>query len=593
MKMRPRIYYTEEQKALMWDRWQKGESISSIARLFDRYHSSIERIIREHGGIRPPERRRSPRALTLAEREEISRGIATGSSIRSIAASLSRAPSTISREIKRNGGQRSYRANQADQAAWDRAHRPKTCKLAENRALAHCVLHLQMEHSSVQNVDDAGLNNFWIIIFMNHGPSYHRYYSFDIRIFFLMFQLCVISACSTDHVLVDTPNLYMGSRTYPSEGDGGNENTTARLFFLTDRQVESSDNAWNYYGMERSSSLAFGTVNVLFGHDLTWDALVSTSSKQSRDNDIFLNVIGVNEKVRFPETPLPFRVVNGKPVVLPEASENFETATRAMQYHLQERLGISKHKDILLYIHGVDTEFNEAALNLANVWHFTGRHGVPIYYSWPAANEGLFGYFKDRESGDFSVYHVKESIRALASTPGLEKIHIIAHSRGTEIVTTALRELVIEIRAGGKKAIDELKIQNLILAAPDLDFGVVRQRLMAEKFGLAVGQLTVYMNQEDGALGMAQWIMTGLRFGKLSHEDLSDSDKRIFEQVKNVNFVSAEGINSFFGHSYYKNNPAVLSDIAILVRQNLRPGEAGRPLIHQEINFWSLPENYP
>jgi len=68
MKQRPRIYYTEEQKALMWDRWQKGESLGSIARLFDRYHSAIERIIREHGGIRPPERRRSPRALTLSER---------------------------------------------------------------------------------------------------------------------------------------------------------------------------------------------------------------------------------------------------------------------------------------------------------------------------------------------------------------------------------------------------------------------------------------------------------------------------------------------------------------------------------------------
>ena len=151
MKMRPRIYYTEEQKAMMWDRWQKGESLSSIARLFDRYHSSIERIIREHGGIRPPERRRSPRALTLPEREEISRGIATGSSIRSIAASLSRAPSTISREIKRNGDQRRYRASQADQAAWDRAHRPKICKLAENRALARIVARkLQLEWSPEQ-----------------------------------------------------------------------------------------------------------------------------------------------------------------------------------------------------------------------------------------------------------------------------------------------------------------------------------------------------------------------------------------------------------------------------------------------------------
>jgi len=151
MKQRPRIYYTEEQKALMWDRWQKGESLGSIARLFDRHHPSIERIIREHGGIRPLERRRSPYALTLAEREEISRGIATGRSIRSIAASLGRAPSTISREIKRNCGQCGYRASQADQVAWDRAHRPKTCKLVENRALARIVARkLQLEWSPEQ-----------------------------------------------------------------------------------------------------------------------------------------------------------------------------------------------------------------------------------------------------------------------------------------------------------------------------------------------------------------------------------------------------------------------------------------------------------
>lgn len=126
MKRRPKIHYTEEQKAVMWDRWQKGETLGSIARLFDRHHPSIERIIRAHGGIRPSERRRSPYALTLTEREEISRGIATARSIRSIAASLGRAPSTISREIKRNGGRRGYRASQAEQAAWDRAHRPKT-----------------------------------------------------------------------------------------------------------------------------------------------------------------------------------------------------------------------------------------------------------------------------------------------------------------------------------------------------------------------------------------------------------------------------------------------------------------------------------
>ena len=139
MKQRPRIYYTESQRALMWDRWEKGESLYQIAQLFDRGNSSIHRILAETGGIRPAQRCRSTLALTLAEREEISRAVVAGHSIRSVAARLGRAPSTISREIARNGGQGCYRASKADQAAWDRSRRPKICKLGTNRTLANIV----------------------------------------------------------------------------------------------------------------------------------------------------------------------------------------------------------------------------------------------------------------------------------------------------------------------------------------------------------------------------------------------------------------------------------------------------------------------
>ena len=137
--MRPRIYYTESQRALMWERWQKGESLQHIAQLFDRNPSSIQRILAETGGIRPAPRRRSRLALSLPEREEVSRAVVAGHSMRSIAVQLCRAPSTISREIKRNGGQECYRASQADESAWDRGRRSKTCKLAQNRALARLV----------------------------------------------------------------------------------------------------------------------------------------------------------------------------------------------------------------------------------------------------------------------------------------------------------------------------------------------------------------------------------------------------------------------------------------------------------------------
>ena len=139
MKYRTRIYYSDSDKELMWDRYSKGDSLHAIARLFDRSHGSIAGILSRTGGIRPPKKVRSRLALSLAEREEISRGLVAGHSLRTIATILGRAPSTISREIQRNDGRERYRANQADEAAWERAPRPKTCKLASNPALARIV----------------------------------------------------------------------------------------------------------------------------------------------------------------------------------------------------------------------------------------------------------------------------------------------------------------------------------------------------------------------------------------------------------------------------------------------------------------------
>ena len=135
MKYRRRIYYSATQRAEIWDRWQRGESMSSIGRVFDRQSSSVFSVISPTGGIRPPGRRRGSRALSLSEREEISRGLSIKRSLRVIAHQLGRAPSTISREVRRNGGSANYRATTSDQAAWDRALRPKTCKLACHPAL--------------------------------------------------------------------------------------------------------------------------------------------------------------------------------------------------------------------------------------------------------------------------------------------------------------------------------------------------------------------------------------------------------------------------------------------------------------------------
>ena len=131
-----RIWFTPKQKAELWERWKDGQCVADIARALERRNKSgVYRVLALNGGIAPAPRRRAAVALRLEEREEISRGIAAGRSIRRIAQGLGRSPSTVSRDIRRNGGCSAYRASEADTRAWDRALRPKPCRLARHAGL--------------------------------------------------------------------------------------------------------------------------------------------------------------------------------------------------------------------------------------------------------------------------------------------------------------------------------------------------------------------------------------------------------------------------------------------------------------------------
>ena len=139
MDQRFRRGFTAAEKTELWDRWPRGESLKAIGRAFSKPSSSIYNQVAPHGGIRPLARRRSRLALTLAEREEISRGIAAHQSARSMARLLGHSASTVSRELSRNGGYDGYRAALADETAWARARRPKRCKLANSARLRQAV----------------------------------------------------------------------------------------------------------------------------------------------------------------------------------------------------------------------------------------------------------------------------------------------------------------------------------------------------------------------------------------------------------------------------------------------------------------------
>ncbi len=130
---------SDAQKQELWERWRGGESLSDIGRALGKFPASIFGVLKLHGGLAPRVRTRPAQGLSMREREEISRGLALGNSLRQISADLGRAPSTIGREVNRNGGRTRYRAHAADQNTWDRARRPKLCRLALNGKLRRIV----------------------------------------------------------------------------------------------------------------------------------------------------------------------------------------------------------------------------------------------------------------------------------------------------------------------------------------------------------------------------------------------------------------------------------------------------------------------
>ena len=167
MKQRARRGYTLAELEEVWDRWKRGESLKSIGRVFGKQPSSVYRQLAPYGGIRPRPPRRSCLALTLSEREEISRGIAAHQSIRSIAGLMGRSPSTVSREIRRNGGDGDYRAAEADERAWERARRPKRCQLVKHPPLRRVVARKLSINWSPEQIAS------WLKRAYPKDPSYH------------------------------------------------------------------------------------------------------------------------------------------------------------------------------------------------------------------------------------------------------------------------------------------------------------------------------------------------------------------------------------------------------------------------------------
>jgi esterase/lipase superfamily enzyme len=349
------------------------------------------------------------------------------------------------------------------------------------------------------------------------------------------------------------------------------------------------------YGYGRARRLAFGVATVTLDPEPTWKDLIADSTRADRRLSYTLRAGRRQEMGSFDPMWDKLEPHDGGIQLASEAVSELKLQRKILHDLLTERLAQTPAKDVYLFVHGVNNSFDDAVFRAAEVWHFLGRTGVPVVYSWPAGYGGIRGYAYDRESGEFTVYHFKNFLRTVASCPAVERVHLVAHSRGTDVAIAALRELNIAYQAQGKDTRQELKLENVVLAAPDLDEEVFLQRFVAENLLRAAGRTTIYASPRDKAIELAQLVFGGdKRVGELGPRDLSPQARAALAKLPTLQLIDCKVSSYSTSHDYVFAHPAALSDLILLLRDRRGPGaENGRPLLQPVEGVWELHNDYP
>jgi esterase/lipase superfamily enzyme len=424
--------------------------------------------------------------------------------------------------------------------------------------------------------------------------------------------VCLLAGCATNRALMPTPVLYTGPNAKRLFTDSPIEPRppTLDLLFVTDRAPADRPGDVPYTA-ERSRAIAFGSTMIEFGEGVTLGMLARQSATSHRAVPIPIALGATTELGRFPATPYP--LVTGPEGMrrAPAVVQAHEEAKQRLQSEIARRLAIARRKEVVLFVHGYHTSFESAALTMGELCHFLGREFVCGIFTWPAGGQRgiLFGYHVDRESAEYAVEDLVKVIRMIAGTPGLAKIHLIGHSRGTDTLASALAELSVEAYARQSSPTREFHIANVVLVAPDLDGDVAVTKIFKvfSDPDLPFGErpdpgaiippspglkLTLYVSPDDKALAISSWMFGSIaRLGRIDATLFTPEQIELIGALGAVDVIEVRDTTDFFGHSYFASNPKVSADIIAMLRYGLRPNEPGRPLERIAGPFWRVPEN--
>lgn len=419
----------------------------------------------------------------------------------------------------------------------------------------------------------------------------------------------VLAGCATQHAMMPTPVLYTGvsAKALFTDLPIDDQRPPVDLLFITDRAPAEQAGDMPY-GAGRSRSLAFGSVMIEFGKDITWDALVQESTATQRSTGLQLELGRTEERGRFPPIPYELTAVSQGMVRHPVVVETYVQAKRQLQSEIATRISSAPRKEVVLFINGYNTSFEDAALAMGELCHFLGREFVCGIFTWPAGGRAgsLFGYEVDRESSEYAIEDLVKAIRIVARTPGVERVHLLAHSRGAATLASALSVLSTEAYMLQSSPTREFHICNVVLIAPDIDADVALTKIFkvfsdpdlpfGEKAepGTVIPpspglEVTLYASPDDRALAAASWLSGSIaRLGRIDTTMFTSDQVEEIGRLGAVNIVQVSGATDFFGHSYFVSNPRVSSDIIAMLRYGLRPNDPGRPLEHVAGSFWRV-----
>ena len=392
-----------------------------------------------------------------------------------------------------------------------------------------------------------------------HRPSAPR-----LPLAILALAALVLSACARLERMPPTPNLLRdgsGARvlaTLPPE----QQKPEMDILYVTDRSEVGRSARGPEYGFGRATSMSYGTATVSLDPAPAWDELVRLSGQGEEYRAFGLDMTKVDQVGQVELTPMSLMVVDGQLKRTPEAQTQLDATKANFISLVKSRLDRCAQKDVYLYVHGFNNSFYDAIARSAILWHSIGRQGVFMAYTWPAGYGGPFGYFYDRESGEFTIFHLREMIRTL--------------------------------RARGQNVQQALKLETLMLAAPDLDLEVFSQRFWLENLGAAAKRTVVYFSSEDDAIGLSNWLFgSKTRIGTLSKIPFSPQQVKLIEQMPQIQLVECQ-VNGFASsHAYVFGNPAAMSDVVAVLRDRKDVGAAnGRPLESRGNGTWLLTNEY-